>query len=354
MANATYSTGLYVNYGSAALYLDIYETTDAANNRSLIRGVLTLAHSGSGSPFNNNASSASMTIAGNTWGWSGGYNLPGNSSLTLIDQSVWVGHDANGAGTVSASGSFSGNGNFPIGSGSTSGTYTMADFDRRPAAPTFASTVRTVNSFAVSLNATSSPAGTPTYIIQRSENSGSWGDQRNSQSTTYSGLTQGSTQQFRAAASNTDGTSGWTYSSTFTIPTVPSAPAAINVASVNGLDVTVNISNSASNGGSTITGYTMEYNNGSGWTGSTAVVNGSVTYTNLTPGLTYQFRAYATNEMGNSAYATSTPVFVSSGGRRWNGTSFTPTTTAKRWNGTSWVNLTIGKRWNGSSWVNLQ
>lgn len=354
MANATYSTGLYVNYGSAALTLDIYESPDPDNNRSWIRGILTLSHSGSGSPFNNNASGASMTINGVSWGWSGGYNLPGNSSLTLIDQGTWVGHNANGEGSVGVSGSFDGNGNFPIGDGSTSGTYTMQNFDRRPSQPTFNTITRTVDDFYVSLNTVSSPAGTPTYYIQRSQNGGGWFDDRASQSTTFYDMPHGSTQQFRCAAYNSDGWTGWTYSGTYSVPTVPSAPSAIAIQSINGLDITVSISGSTSNGGSAITGYYMQYNNGGAWSSPALISGNSITYQNLTPGLFYTFRAYAVNEMGNSAFATSAQVFLSAGGRRWTGTAFTPTTTAKRFNGSEWVNLTIGKRWDGSNWVNLQ
>lgn len=217
MANATYSTGIPVNYGSCALTLDIYETTDAANNVSHIRGILTLSHSGSGSPFNNSGSSASMTIAGNNFYWSGGYNLPGNSSLTLLDNTVYnIGHNANGEGSVSVSGSFSGQGNFPIGSGSTSGTYTMANFDRKPDAPTsVTSTLNADKSITVTSNAVSSPAGTATYYVSYSSNGGStWSSYTtipsNARSYTYAlgTLPMGQNYRFRMYATNSDGTSG--------------------------------------------------------------------------------------------------------------------------------------------------
>lgn len=225
MANATYAGGVPVNYGTCTLYLDIYETTDEANNRSLIRGVLTLAHSGSGSPFNSNASSWSMNLGGNVFSGSGGYNLPGDSSMTLLDNSVYIGHNANGSGSVSVSGSFSGNGGFPIGSGSASGTYTMVDFDRKPAAPTTVSIALNADkSITVTSNAVSSPAGTATYYIssRSSSNGGStWGSwssyttiPSNARTYTYSAgsLTYGLTYQFRMYASNSDGSSAATTS----------------------------------------------------------------------------------------------------------------------------------------------
>jgi hypothetical protein len=79
----------------------------------------------------------------------------------------------------------------------------------------------------------------------------------------------------------------------------------------------------------------------------------SFTYSSLTAGQTYLFRVYSTNAIGNSDYAVSAPLFVPAGGRRYDGTTFTPTATAKRWNGTDWVDLTTAKRWTGSTWADL-
>lgn len=291
-----------------------------------------------------------------------GFEFGGPSALSLTNAcaevytgTFWVYGDTNGyKPSIGASAWFNGGGGYAPGyitAGASAGGF---DYDRRPAAPSFASIYRSIDDMYVGVNNTSSPAGTPTYYIERSQNGGGWGDQRIAQSTWYYDLPQGTNQQFRTLASNSDGSSGWTYSGTYSIPTVPSAPAAITVSAVNGLDVTVSISGSTSNGGSAITAYYMQYNNGSGWTGTTQVTGSSLIYMNLTPGLTYTFRVWSVNEMGNSAYATSTPVFLSAGGRRWTGTVFTPTTIAKRHDGTDWVPLTIGRRHDGTDWVNLQ
>lgn len=354
MANASYGTGLYVNYGSAALYLDIYETPDPGNNRSWIRGVVTLAHSGSGSPFNNNTSYASLSIGGSSWGWSGGYNLPGNSSATLIDAGVWVGHDANGAGSVGVSAAFDGNGNFPIGDGSTGGTYTMQDFDRRPSVPTFNTISRSIDDFYVSLNGVSSPAGTPTYYIQRSQNGGGWGDDRATSATWFYDLPRGSSQQFRCAAYNSDGWSDWSYSGVYTVPNLPSAPSSIAATTPSALSSTISIG-TAANGGSAITAYYVQASPDDGvtWQSAQLMTNQSYTYTGLTPGATYKFRAYAVNEMGSGPFVTTGSTFVPAGGKRWTGTAWQPTQTAKRWTGTQWVDLTIAKRWSGTAWVDL-
>ena len=309
--------------------------TDSANNRTLVRADAYIDVSGSASSYN---ISIGMNINGTGGGWDIGYRSLGSGNHLMVGGwDVWVGHDANGYnGGIGFSISATSGGWGSASASNSLGGFT--DYDRRPGSPSI-STTRTVNSVSVALGSVSSPAGTATYYCQRSENSGTWGDTKTGQSPSYTGLTAGSTQQFRSYASNSDGTSAYTYSTSVSIPTVPSAPASINVTSVAGLDMTVGISASASTGGEPITGYTMEYNNGSGWTGSTPVVGNSVTYTNLTPGLNYQFRAYATNAMGNSSYATSATVFLSAGGRRWTGSAWIPTATAKRWNGSTWVNL---------------
>lgn len=322
---------------------------DSANNRTLVRADAYIDVSGSASSYN---ISIGMNINGTGGGWDIGYRSLGSGSHLMVGGwDVWVGHDANGYnGGIGFSISASSGGWGSAGASGSLGGF--PDYDRRPGSPAI-STSRSVDDVTVTLGSVSSPAGTATYYCERSENGGAYGDSKTGQSIAYNNLAAGSTQQFRSYASNSDGSSGYTYSTSVSIPTVPSAPASINVTSVAGLDMTVGISASTSTGGEPITGYTMEYNNGSGWTGSTAIVGNSVTYTNLTPGLNYQFRAYATNAMGNSAYATSATVFLSAGGRRWTGSAWIPTATAKRWTGTAWVPLTTAKRWNGSSWVNL-
>lgn len=325
--------------------------SDPANNRSLVRADAYIDFSGNSATSYNNTVNLSINGTGGSWNIGTQSYSGAGARLVVSGFDVWVGHDTNGYLGSIAFGVSASTGGWGSASGSNSlGGFT--DYDRRPGSPSI-STSRTLRDVSVTLGAVSSPAGTATYYCQRSENGGAYGDTKTGQTPSYTNLTAGSTQQFRSYASNSDGTSGYTYSTAVTIPTVPSAPALINVTSVAGLDMTVGISTSASNGGEPITGYTMEYNNGSGWTGSTPVVGNSVTYTNLTPGLNYQFRAYATNAIGNSAYATSATVFLSAGGRRWTGSAWIPTATAKRWTGTAWVPLTTAKRWNGSTWVNL-
>jgi hypothetical protein len=158
------------------------------------------------------------------------------------------------------------------------------------------------------------------------------------------------------------GAVGWTNGSlqgTVYWSTVPTTPASISLAKT-GRQVVVSITGSSSNGGETITSYSVQYRTSSdggstwgSWGGTQTISGSSTTYNNLTPALTYQFRTYANNSEGSSAARSSSNVFVSSGGKRWSGSAWVATATAKRWSGSAWVDLTVAKRWNGSSWVDL-
>jgi hypothetical protein len=92
------------------------------------------------------------------------------------------------------------------------------------------------------------------------------------------------------------------------------------------------------------------------WSAESSTTNLTYTYGGLTPGLTYQLRIRAYNGFDNySAYAANQPtVFLTAGGKRWNGTNWALTSAqAKRWTGSAWITLTTAKRFDGTNWVNL-
>lgn len=304
-----------------------------------------------------------LNIGGNVAGAAAprAVNYPNGSqsgSVGILSHSVTFNHDANGyRGAVGTSGSFDGDGGYSPGDLSVGGTtYGAVDYDRKPGACSSVSASRSGTSYTVYAGSASSPAGTPTYYVQYSENGGSYGNQRtmSGQAYTYTGLTNGVTYRFRVWAANSDGTGPAIDSGPYTMPTVPLAPASITVGAPVGRSVTVT-AGTAPNGGSTVTGYAVQYstNAGSSWSSPQTMTAQSYTYPYLDGGLTYLFRVYAVNEMGNGATTVSTGTFVPSGGKRWNGTEFVPVTIAKRWNGSQWVNITVAKRWNGTDWVDL-
>jgi hypothetical protein len=148
------------------------------------------------------------------------------------------------------------------------------------------------------------------------------------------------------------------FQGTFFWYTVPSIPVFIGTTKT-GRNITVNIGASDSNGGEPISSYSVEYRTSTdnstwgAWGNTQDISSGIYAYNDLTPALFYQFRTYANNPAGSSEARVSSSVFVSAGGRRWNGSSWVASTTSKRWNGSAWVDLTVAKRWSGSAWVDL-
>ena len=140
--------------------------------------------------------------------------------------------------------------------------------------------------------------------------------------------------------------------------TVPTAPSISTL--LNGTNVTVTRGNSTSDNLGPITGYRVqrrESTDGSTWGswGNTITQSTSTfshTYTDLTPGKYYQFRAYAVNNAGNSEASTSGIILIPSIAK-YTGTIFTGVSSLKRYNGSAWQNITQARRWNGTSWVTM-
>jgi hypothetical protein len=327
------------------------QTSDSANNRSLVRSDLYIIISGGGASSYD--ITGTLTTAGVSTSVNIGYqNWADGAHLVKGGHDVWVGHDANGyLGSVGFSGSSTTGG---WGNASNGGTLTgFQNYDRSPGTPAFSYVTRTTNSLAVGVNTVSSPAGTATYYIERSENNGAWADSRTGRTTTYSGLAQGSSQRFRSRASNSDGYSGYSYSAYYAIPSVPSAPS-IGVSVPSSKSLTVTAGTSAANG-ATVTSYSCEASpdDGATWLGSDPMTSRSLFFEGLQGGATYRFRVFSANEMGESSRTTSSSVFVPSGGKRWNGSAFVPTSVARRFTASGWQDLTVAKRFTASGWEDL-
>lgn len=345
------------------------QSLDSGSNVSYVRAWVDLYWNNSSSwSYGSSNTWGSVTVGGETFNFGGPKSGGGSGSgSTRLYTSPWkqFGHDnATGyRGSVGTSGYFSGDylGSFsPYNLSAGGPTFDPVDYDRRPSNPTFASVSRSGTSYTVTINAVSSPGTTPTYYIKRSENGGGYGWEQSStgRTFTFNDCAVGSSQVFQIAALNGDGwnAGGWQYSGTYYVPNVPSAPATINTAISNGVDIGVTVGAVSSNGGDTGTPtYRLQYStNGTTWSTAVTVTPGvAYTYVGMEPGQTYTFRATATNSVGTGSYATSTPLFLAAGGKRWNGTEWKVNTIARRWDGTKWVNLSIAKRWNGTEWVNL-
>lgn len=237
-------------------------------------------------------------------------------------------------------------------------TYSLGDYTRLPSTPGVQSHTRSGN--ASTVNVTS---GTATfygsggyYQWMWSYDNANWNGPYNLDGSRNgsASVTNTSPVYVVTRAVDSEGVSGWSnvYGNSVTAG-VPTAPQAINAVR-SARNVAINITGSASDGGSPITGYMVAYNDGSGWSTPVAMSGTDYTYTNLPAAKTYTFRVYAENSAGTSAYATTaTGIYVAAGGKRWTGSAFASTTTAKRWNGSAWTDITNAKRWNGSSWIDL-
>lgn len=132
----------------------------------------------------------------------------------------------------------------------------------------------------------------------------------------------------------------------------PTAPTSVT-ATVNA-DKTISVSiNGVTSPAGAATYYVSYSQNGGGFTGQQSGSGTSYTFSGLTPGSSYVFRAYATNSDGTGPSTDSTSTFLPSGGKRYNGTAYVATQTAKRYDGTAFVTITTAKRYNGTAWVNL-
>lgn len=137
---------------------------------------------------------------------------------------------------------------------------------------------------------------------------------------TVTGLINGVSYTFYVVATNEIGSGANSTNSNSVVPaTVPSAPTSL-VATAGNTTATVTFTASSSNGGSTITGYTL-YSFPPGGTDSNAGSTGlSHTITGLTNNTSYTFYAVATNAIGNSANSA-------------NSNSITPIATDPYWTG---------------------
>ena len=148
------------------------------------------------------------------------------------------------------------------------------------------------------------------YVVEYSSNSGStWTVFADGVSTstaaTVTGLTNGTTYQFRVKAVSSGGTSEASSTAT-AIVGVPSEPTSLSATPL-GLSVRLSWTAPAQNGGSVITDYVVQFSTDSGATWSTfsdsVSTSTTTTVTGLTNGLTYQLRVSAVNNVGTSAYS---------------------------------------------------
>ena len=195
-----------------------------------------------------------------------------------------------------------------------------------PSAPSSASISRNFRDVTISLGTASAPAGTSisSYEIEIRVAGGSYGSRRSvstsNRSTTYTNLTPGTTYQGRGRAIGTGGAGPWRETGTVSIPPPPSAPSSVSVNRVRRSVTVTSAQSSVQSGEVVISQYRFQRresrNGGVTWItdwGNDLISNTTnrvVTFENLNPDSTYQFRARAESNFGPSAYTNSPTVLI--------------------------------------------
>lgn len=363
---ATYASGYSNGY---QVRLEHYQLSQNYNNNtSVVRVDAYIDTSGNSFIARLNGSAVSQGIE--WWNPGGGTfsAYPSGTSAYIGTYDVTVGHDSNGNATASASiwaQTTDTTASWRMPYRAASGSISLSRIPQFPSAPSSLSSSRSLLSVTVT-SGTASPNGDTIleYQAERTTaNQGAWSGQtvtlNGSRQGTFTGLTPGASYRFRVRARTNRGWGPYFdqgVANAITMPTAPSAPASVTPGQSSGLDIPVTVAAAASTGGEPISSYSLQWsnNNGSSWSTPVTVTAGTpYTFTNLQPGLNYLFRAYATNAVGDSATTTSSPYFLTAGGKRWDGTAWQVGTISRRWDGTQWVNITTAKRWDGSEWVVL-
>jgi len=303
MATATVDTGAH---GQWQVVVDLV-SQDFASNISFVRVRGIAYNTGSGLSFNNGSIGRSVSGT-NGWSGSGSISVPAHGSQTLIDVSFAVGHDGAGNCTVSYTAHLNATGTTNIGGpADASVSLGLTRLASQPAAPSCATS--SISSSSALITVTSGGdnrdpitsysvevATDPGYTNVVSTGTGTY---------TATGLTRNTPYYARARATNSYGPSAYSTSAPFTTAaTVPDGMAAPTTSNAQPDAVTFAFT-PPNNGGSAITGYTLQVSPDSTFATETIQFTPSAspyTATGLTPGTPYSYRIKASNVLGPSGY----------------------------------------------------
>ena len=197
-----------------------------------------------------------------------------------------------------------------VGTGSYSAASSSATPRTVPGAPTSLSATTGNTQLSLSWTAPASNGGSAItgYTVEYTPSGGSPSTvNTGSTSTSYAltGLTNGTAYSVRVSAVNAAGTGSYSASASGTPATVPGAPTNV-VPYLYGVDVALNWTDPASNGGSAITGYVVQFSqDGGSWTTTTLTpLSGYRGYFDGdTESFSYTFRVAAVNSVGTGSFS---------------------------------------------------
>ena len=189
-----------------------------------------------------------------------------------------------------------------------------------PGAPTSLSATTGNTQLSLSWTAPASNGGSAItgYTVEYTPSGGSPSTVNTGSSTSYAltGLTNGTAYSVRVSAVNAAGTGSYSASASGTPATVPGAPTNV-VPYLYGVDVALNWTDPASNGGSAITGYVVQFSqDGGSWTTTTLTpLSGYRGYFDGdTDSFSYTFRVAAVNSVGTGSYSAASSSTTVGGG----------------------------------------
>ena len=152
----------------------------------------------------------------------------------------------------------------------------------------------TTNSITVSVSATPGDGSIVSYHYSR--DNGSNYTTTSSNTHTFSGLTPGATYYLKVYVTDSNGRTSTVATRTQATTYVNPSVSRVTASNITSDSVTINVT--ASGGSNSISRYYYSSNNGSTWVNSTS---SSYTFTNLSPGTTYNFKVYVTDTAGHQS-----------------------------------------------------
>jgi hypothetical protein len=317
MPSADYIDRFSDTAGGQRLYdlvLFVQTSDDPSNNRSTVQWGLFVFQMGVFNSYSGFSNPWSVTIDGQNFSGNWTYDFRNTNSKLIETGSKLVNHNSDGSKTITVRASATGS---SIGSADTGNrSFGLTTYPRAPNPPaTVSASVPVARTIAVSWDAASGGAGVSNYTVQRSENSGSYGNTftTTSRNFTDTNLNPRSTYRYQVRANGPGGSSGFRQSETRTIAPAASPPVTTAERSLRTVTVTMTEPSVIDNTTNIVSYTTERRQDGGSWGDAkttTDLNNRSITYTNLPSETNQQFRGRANTNRTSSDFSESQTIFI--------------------------------------------